>query len=184
MQVGQVQNVFPPLDTSVVQEPFEHVTANPHHRLVRVLVLPVVHRGHPHALEDRRGAHLPGQRLFEARILAARARVEAPRRCGVGGRSVRIGGCLRADEPRLLGSGSGCGTAGPASCGGSSHELALPPPCGRYPRALHVSGAIETPTFATSPASPVAAVFLRLIPAVLARCRAARARADAAAALN
>lgn len=128
MQIRQVHNVFSLLDASVIQEPFEYVTTDLHHRLISVLVLLVVYRRHPHALEDCRRAHLPRQRLLEARILAARARVEAPRRRGVGGRSVRSGGRLRADEPRLLGSGSGHRTAGPASRGGTGHELALPPP--------------------------------------------------------
>jgi hypothetical protein len=77
---------------------------------------------------------------------------------------------LRADESRFLGAGGS-----PRRAGGGrtrrAHELTFPPPSRRHPRALHVSGAIKTAALAASPAPPVAAIFLGLVPAVLTRGR-------------
>lgn len=72
------------------------------------------------------------------------------------------GGLRRAAEPRFLGAGGGL--RGPR---GGAHELPLAAARSRNPSAFHVGGAIITPTFATSSASSVRAVFLRLVPAVL-----------------
>lgn len=102
----------------------------------------------------------------------ARTSVETPRRSGgvIRRGSVRSGCGLGRHELRFLGGGSG--PTGPNRCR-RRHELALPPPRGGHPRALHVRGAIETPTLAARPAPPVTAILFRLVSTVLARARAA-----------
>jgi hypothetical protein len=79
---------------------------------------------------------------------------------------VRCG--LRSNESRFFSTG-GRPRRASGDTSSSDHELAFSPPCGGYPRALHVSGTIKTATFTTSPAPSMAAIFLGLVPTVLAR---------------
>lgn len=110
--------------------------------------------------------------LRHKQTLVARTSVETPRRSGgvIRRGSVRSGCGLGRHEPRFLGDGSG--PTGPNRCC-HRHELSLPPPRRRHPRALHVRDAIETPTLAARPAPPVTAILFRLVSTVLARARAA-----------
>lgn len=95
------------------------------------------------------------------------AGVEAPGRSGVGGGGVGGGGRrLRRNKPRLLGTG---GRPSRPSNRSGSGELPLPPPRGGNPRALHMGCAVEPPALAACPAPPVAAILLRLVPAILTR---------------
>ena len=101
--------------------------------------------------------------------LVTRASIKASGR-SVRSRGMRGSGGLRIKQPRLLRT-RGRSRRPRSGHGGRRHQLPLPTPCGRHPRALYVRGAIEPSALAARPTPPVCAVLLRLVPAVLARRR-------------
>lgn len=105
----------------------------------------------------------------------ARAGIETPGRGGVGSGSMRSSLRSATAESGFLRTGSRLRRA----CGGSSitaDKMALSAPGSRDPGALHMCRAVIASTLAASPAPPVRAILLRLVPAILARCGPQRRR--------